>query len=91
MRFICLLFLLLIAPASFAETPAKSNAPAVVSAAAKPKPSLSAWRSLNKSSRRDIIAAWKDLPEATRPAFPIFRDNALEKMLAPAQTARKIK
>ena len=59
--------------------------------AAVEKPGISAWQSLNKSGRRDVLNAWKALPETTRPSFPIFRDSQLKKRLKPASPAIKIK
>ncbi len=36
------------------------------------------WIDLPKSKRRAILTAWQNLPETTRPPFPVFRDAAME-------------
>lgn len=36
------------------------------------------WNRLTAEERMVIITEWKNLDETVRPAFPVFRDNALE-------------
>ena len=76
-----LLFFLLIALPAHAETP-----PLPPEVKAAPVVAPTAWRSLSEAARREIVSAWKTLPEATRPPFPVFRDTQIEKMLSPAAT-----
>lgn len=36
------------------------------------------WKAMPIGDRRALIAAWEKLDETTRPAFPVYRDTALE-------------
>lgn len=60
------------------ETSEKSAAPA----------RMPSWNELPKEQRRAILAAWQNLPEATRQPFPVYRDMMIEKQCAPKASAK---
>lgn len=49
----------------------------------KAEPVVPTWMSITPQQRRQILAMWQNLPETTRPPFPIFRDTMLDKECKP--------
>lgn len=79
-----LLALLIVAPSAAHATRQIPKKPVDEAASPQLRPApLEQWKAMSIDKRRALIAEWEKLDERTRPAFPVYRDAALEEKDAP--------